>query len=92
MMTRGDMTVDCKIVDVSLHSPPLVTAKGFRIVAGFTILHWPLRIKNCALVSAPNDTWLIWTPDPVVKINRAGGREVVQAALDAIEEAKARLM
>jgi len=83
--------LDCKIVDVSLHSPPVVTKAGFRIFAGFTFLRWPLRIRGCKLVCAPDDTWLIWTPDPAVKFSRAGEHAALPVVLAAIEDAKARL-
>lgn len=85
------MEMDCKIVDVSLHSPPMVTKSGFQIVAVFTFLRWPLRIRECKLVRAPDDTWLIWTPHPTVKFSRAGEHATLPVVLDAIEDAKTRL-
>ena len=90
-MKCSDMELDCKIVDVSLHSPPAVTKAGFRIVADFTFLRWPLRIRGCKLVRAPDDTWLFWTPDPAVKFSRADEHATLPVVLAAIEDAKARL-
>ena len=85
------MDMDCKIVDVSLHSPPVVTESGLRIVAGFIFMRWPLRIRECKLVRAPDDAWLIRTPHPAVKFSRAGESATLPVVLDAIEDAKARL-
>lgn len=86
-MRRSDMELDCKIVDVSLHSPPVVTKAGFRIVARFTFMRWPLRIRGCAIVRAPDDTWLIWTPDPTVKFSRGGEHAALPVVLEAIKHA-----
>ena len=90
-MPVSDTPLACKIVDVSLHSPPQVTPKGFRVLAGFTLLRRPLRIRDCSLVRAPTGTLHIWTPDPAVRISRAGNPELVEAVQEAVEAAKARL-
>lgn len=86
------MELDCKVVDVSLHSPPLVTPNGFKIIAGFTLLRFPLRIRGCALVRAQNGALLIWTPDPAVKFSREGANATIPVVLEAIETAKRRLV
>jgi hypothetical protein len=73
---------------VSLPVPPQTTAKGFDVVARFTLLRRPLRIRNCALVRAPDGKFLVWTPHEDVKIGRTGQPALVEAILCEVEAAK----
>ena len=65
----------------------MLTPSSFRDVAGFISLRRPLRMCEYELVRAPDDFWLICTPDPTTKFSRARYHAALPVALAAIEDA-----
>lgn len=92
MEMGSDIRERPRIVDVSLPVPPETTGSGFMILARFTLLIRPLRVRGCALVRAPDGKHLIWTPDEQVKITAVGQAQLVEIAFQAMRDAARRII
>lgn len=87
----AEQKADVHVVDFTILAPPRTTPHGFKIVATFTLLARPMRIKNCSIVIAPNGRQLVWTPHESIKIAGWARDEIAETARQGFIEAQKRV-
>ncbi len=83
------MELDVRCVDWTFKAYPEKTKNGFEVHAVFKLLCFPLRIEDCKLVKTPKSTRALWTPDPHMKVMRAGYRDLLACVVEEYGKARA---
>ncbi|SFQ63119.1 hypothetical protein SAMN05421853_11484 [Roseivivax halotolerans] len=85
------MKADAKVVDFAILGTPQTKRNGFKVLGHFTLLLRPMRIEGCSLVVAPNGRFVVWTPDPNIKVAQWAKAEIAETARLAYVETQKRV-